>query len=326
MPWNRDWKEKGDLARRYIGLGKAGRELVRWVRTPLKAFGNKLSPVARTTFEQLTGSDVGGRWEEPWHREDMDLWEETYARFGHLMSNFKPFSFGDNNAFLAFPSRKGMTRWKAFAAYHQIYLAKGRIAAGGVAGALTKAARLLDKDSDKLMADIAEGCVAGQIDSEKARKGALAKARSKFYGKFWRAAKDQDAEGCNQWAKALKVLGATLTTLKGSQRFRRDQLSPEAIRTAEKAVLGVIEPTDEEIRRWAVQVSEGPVLGAKKRAKVAAQREEAIRQLRAHGIGRGEATRRLRAYGNQKLSGHRRRWTQETIAKRRQRLRANWKD
>jgi len=240
LPWNSgligpSWKERGDTARRYITLGKAGREIIRWVQTPLKAFGYKLSPVARTLVEQLTGTGVGTGWQEPWAREDMDLWENVSERFKHLMENFKPFAFSGNNAFLAFPSRKGMTQWKAIKAYHDIYKAKGNVAAGGPRALLTKASRLLDKNSDSLMNAIAEACKANGVDPKKARNAARAKARSHFYRKFRKALQHQNIKACNRWAKALDALGVTTEGMKQSLRYHKEQLSPEAYRMAIKA-------------------------------------------------------------------------------------------
>lgn len=230
-----DWKERGDKSRRYIGLGKAGREIYRWLIEPIKEFGNKLSPVASTTFEQLTGSDVGGSWEEPWARDDLDAWDETAERFKHVMGKFKPFSLSGNNAFLAFPSRKGMTKWKANKAYFDIYKAKAEIASGGVTGALTKTWRILATNDEKLMKEIAEAATANGVNPEKSRKAARAKALGVYYGRFWKAALAQDVAGAEKWAKALTALGMTNKGFAASKKSRKDSLTPEAIRVGEGA-------------------------------------------------------------------------------------------
>lgn len=228
LPWNRGWKERGDYSRRYISMGKAGRELARWVTSPLLAFGYKLSPVARSTFEQATGYSVGSSWAEPWATEDMELYQEVYARFKHLIENFRPFAFSGNNAFLAFPSRKGMTRWKAVRSYEDIYQAKAEIAANGFRAKLTKISRILKANEKKLMRDIAEACKINQVDAEKARRAAVSGVRSRYYTRFWNAAKRQNVDGCNRYADALLELGITPQGFKQSLRYRVEQLPEEA--------------------------------------------------------------------------------------------------
>ena len=227
MPWNRDWKERGDYARRYIALGKAGRELVRWVTSPLLAFGYKLSPVARSIFEQSTGYNLGSDWAEPWAREDLQLYQEIYARFKHLMENFKPFAFSGNNAFLAFPSRKGMTQWKATRAYEDIYKARAIIAMGGIGGKIAKANQILKKDEQKLRTEIAEACKLNKVDENQADRAALAGVRSKYYGLFWKATKMPEKQAvklCNDYANALLELGVTPKGFKQSLRYRAYEL------------------------------------------------------------------------------------------------------
>lgn len=238
LPWNKNWEKEGDYSRRYIALGKAGRELARWVTDGLRAFGYKLSPVARTMFEQGTGYNIGSSFPEPWAREDLELYEEVTQRFKHLMLNFQPYAFSGNNAFLAFPSRKGMTRWKAIKAYEEIYRVKANIATGGLTAKLTKVSHLLDTNEEKLMRQIAEACKINQVDSEKARRAALSGVRSKYYRLFWRAAIKQDAEKSNRYADALIALGITNRAIRRSQKFRADQLSKEAGRFGVRAFRG----------------------------------------------------------------------------------------
>lgn len=242
LPWNRDWKERGDYNRRYIGLGKAGRELVRWATDGLMAFGFKLSPVARTIFEQGTGYNIGSSWAEPWAKEDLELYEETYERFKHLLENFRPFAFSGNNAFLAFPSKKGMTRWKAIRAYEEIYEAKAKLTMGGLGATLTKVSHILDRNKEKLMREIVEACEANKVDSEKAQRAALAFVRSKYYRLFWNSSKlpeKQAIKMCNRYAEVLIELGVVPKGFKQSLRYRVEELPEKArdrgIRAFQKA-------------------------------------------------------------------------------------------
>jgi len=210
LPWNKNWKERGDYARRYISLGKAGRELIRWTTDPLIALGHKLSPAARTMFEQATGYNVGSNFSEPWARDDLEEYEEVYARFKNVMEKFVPFALSGNNAFLAFPSKKGMTQWKAIRSFEDIYKARARIAMGGPAGKISKLYRVLNKDEEKLIKDITEACKLNGVDAKKAARLALANIRSNYYRKFWQAAKDQDVDKCNKYVSALVGLGVEL--------------------------------------------------------------------------------------------------------------------
>lgn len=216
-----NWEEEGDLSRRYLGIGKAGREVFRYFYDPLQAFGNKLSPVAKELFKQTTGHTPGSTWAEPWVREDLELHETIWERFKSVMEMFKPFAFSGNNAFLAFPSRKGMTRWKAVKAYGDIYSARMKIAAGGWGGKLTKVTRVLDKDADHLMLDIAEACKVNSVDSERARKAALAGVRSKAYWRYWDACGSRNVKKANAMAEALKALEVTEEGLWKNLRRRR---------------------------------------------------------------------------------------------------------
>jgi len=240
LPWNsgaigRSWEERGDLSRRYIGLGKAGRELVRWVTHPLTAFGYKLSPVARTIFQQSTGYNVGSDFPAPWKREDLEWYDRLYSRFGQLMKNFKPFAFSGNNAFLAFPSRKGMTHWKATKAFADVFRAKAAIAYGGIPKAWTQA-RMIATDEERLIQEIREAAVANGVDAEKAARAGLADTRSSYYRQFWHACRKGRVEQANRYAKSLEALGATQEGLERSFQARREQISPEAIETAREAL------------------------------------------------------------------------------------------
>ena len=244
LPWNsgrigRSWRDRGDYSRRYIGLGKAGRELVRWVTAPHKAFGYKLSPVARTMFEQATGYNMGSQFPETWARDsDLNFYETLPARTKHLMENFKPFAFSGNNAFLAFPSRKGMTRWKAARAYQDIYEARAAVAAGGLKGAYTRATRLLVKDDAALMSEIGAACKVNDVDAERARKAGRGKARGKSYTHCWSAARRRDRKALEKHVRALIALGVTPRGVAASARGRGLRSAVEREREMVREVLG----------------------------------------------------------------------------------------
>jgi hypothetical protein len=228
LPWNWDWKQRGDYARRYARVGKAGRELVRWITSPLRAFGNKLSPAARTMFEQGTGFNIGSEFPEPWVRDDLESYQEVYARFKHLMKNFKPFSLSGNNAFLAMPSVKGMTYWKAVKAYEEIFNANANIACGGLTETLTRLTHALDRDKKRLVMDIIDACDLNHVDWEQAMPEALSNVRSKYYGRFWNAARKQDINQCNRYADALLALQVTEEGFMQSLTVRAGRLSKES--------------------------------------------------------------------------------------------------
>jgi len=219
-----------------MSMGKAGRELIRWVVSPLKAFGYKLSPVARTIFEQATGYNMGSSFPEPWAREDLEGYQELYARFKGLMENFKPFSLSGNNAFLAFPSAKGMTEFKATRAFEDIYQSKAKIATGGIAGKIAELDAAIKKDEKKLRAEIIEACKLNNVDAEKTDRMALSQVRSKYYRLFWDAAKEQDVEQSNRYADALLELGISGRGFVQSLRYRAGELPKEAKKGGIKAL------------------------------------------------------------------------------------------
>jgi len=167
---------------------------------------------------------MGSSWPEPWAREELEGYQELYARFKHLMENFKPFSLSGNNAFLAFPSKKGMTEWKATRSFEDIYKSKATIATGGIPGKIAELDRALKKDEKKLRAEIVEACKLNNVDAEKADRMALAQVRSKYYRLFWEATKEQDVEKCNKYAEALLVLGISLKGFVQSLRYRAEEL------------------------------------------------------------------------------------------------------
>lgn len=68
------------------------------------------------------------------------------------------------------------------------------IATGGLREKLTRIGTLIDNNEEQLMKEIAEASEVNNVDSEKARKAALASVRSKYYRLFWNAAKKQDVE------------------------------------------------------------------------------------------------------------------------------------
>jgi len=240
LPWNsgligKSWKEEVEYARRYIGIGKAGRELWRWVTDGLTAYGYKLSPLASLIFEQLTGHTPGSSFPEPWHNEDLEAYEKVYERFKGLIEKFRPFAFSGNNAFFAFPARKGMTHWKATECYKKIYNAKAHIAAGGIGAEFTKAYHILDKDEKKLVKEIIEACKLNKVDYKAANSQALSKIRTEFYRRFWRASMKQNVKDCNRYADALYELGVTPENLLQSMKRRKEQLTPEARKLAKEA-------------------------------------------------------------------------------------------
>jgi len=226
-----NWQKRGDYARRYTGLGKEAREIYRWFTSPLAAFGQKLSPVARTLFTQLTGHNVGTDFPEPWHAEDLELYEELKARFKGVMENFVPFAFSGNQAFFAMPSRKGMTKWKATCAFEELFRVRANIACGGLTAVLTKTSHVLDRDRGKLVKEIIQACEVNRVDSDKSMRMALASVRSEYYRHFWNAAKQQDVNKCNRYADALLALQVTEQGFIQSMTERVRGLSKEAVKT-----------------------------------------------------------------------------------------------
>jgi len=146
------------------------------------------------------------------------------------MEKFKPFALSGNNAFLAFPSRKGMTRWKAIRAFEELFKINANIASGGLTAKLTKASHILDRNREKLVKDIVEACVLNNVDWEKSMRASLSNVRSKYYGRFWYAAKQQDVNKCNRYADALLALGVTDEGFIQSMTERGRQLSREAVK------------------------------------------------------------------------------------------------
>jgi len=55
--------------------------------------------------------------------------------------------------------------------------------------------------------------------------------RSKYYSRFWYAAKQQDVDKCNRYADALLALGVTEEGFMQSMTERGRQLSREAVKT-----------------------------------------------------------------------------------------------
>jgi len=228
-----NWKERGDNARRYTVFGKAGREVLYWFREPLTEFGRKLSPLAQTMMEQFTGYNIGSDFAEPWKTQDLELYEELWERAKNIGEKVVPFSFRGNNAFLALPLRKGMTRWKAIRSYQDIYSAKAKIAYESKLNiALLKAGRvaakpaLLFANEEKLRKDIAEACKLNKVDALKADQVALSHVKSIYYGKLSRAANNREIEECNKYARALIELGATSKSIVQSIRSRGIYLTP----------------------------------------------------------------------------------------------------
>ncbi|NQT02770.1 MAG: hypothetical protein HQ580_12150, partial [Planctomycetes bacterium] len=157
----------------------------------------------------------------------LEGYQELYARFKHLMENFKPFSLSGNNAFLAFPSRKGMTKWKATRAYEDIYQAKAKIAIGGIVGKAAELNQIIKKDEKKLRAEIAEACKLNNVDSGQADSAALAGVRSKYSRLFWNATKMPEKQAIkhgHDYAVALLELGITIKGFKQSFMYRRQEL------------------------------------------------------------------------------------------------------
>lgn len=225
LPWNSDWKDRGDTARRYIGLGKAGREIMKWIRTPIAELGNKMGPLPRLFTEQLMGHGLGSTFPMPWTRENLSDWEYWMARGKHVAKQFKPFSLSGNTAFLSFPSSKGMTAYKATKSFTKLYRSTYMDAAG--AANLPKLDKALAKDPSRIEQEIWDAALANGVNAKKAREAALAKAKKECYDRFFRAVKDQNLEAAEKWAKGLEKLGVNLESLQKSAEARAEwQIAP----------------------------------------------------------------------------------------------------
>jgi len=224
LPWNRDWKERGDMSRRYVRFGKAAREIMGWIKYPLREFGYKLSPLASLIFEQATGVGVGSDFPEPFSAHDLMEYESIIERAKGVGEKFVPFSFRGNQAFLALPLVKGMTVGKAIRAYEEIYKADAKAAMGVTLSKVLFAISNMGQSRASIMRDIQEACTANKVDTEKASRLANTAVRSRYYRLFWQAARKGDVERCNLYAKALEALGVTEKGLLQSARTRAESV------------------------------------------------------------------------------------------------------
>ena len=228
------WREEGDLARRYTPLGKAAREVLRWVTSAPQNLRYKLSPVANEVLTQITGSEGAGGWTAAWAQETRHLegFESLWERGKHVAASIVPFSLQENNALFAFPLRKGMTDWKAVRVYQPIFESRARHAYGGLTKARNKMFFVLAhqgrSDRDALLRDIAEACEINGVDAEKAARAALAGVRSKWYRKFQKAAESQDIQEMERVAHVL-FFGLGVSERGMQQSMRRRGIPPEAL-------------------------------------------------------------------------------------------------
>jgi len=234
MPWNKDRYSQGDYARRYIALGKAGREIPRWgvdiheTFVPLRSMGHKSSPVARYLGEVLFGHQLGSDFPMPWEAPDLEGYQRATLIWKGAMEKLKPYSFGENNALLSFPMRKGMTHWKAIRAHEDLLFAKAKVAMGGIRGKTTKLHYTLWKGTPHLEKQIAEACKLNNVNYKKARREAEAGVKAYYYSKFWRSIKANSMGMAENYAKALFVLGVRPSGVIKSGRARAPEL-PEAV-------------------------------------------------------------------------------------------------
>jgi len=268
-----NWKQRGDLSRRYFAIGKAAREVLRWGEAPARSLGSKMSPLANAVAEQLFGHKIGDTWMMPWVQDHLEGPEMYAARAQGVLEKFKPFVFGGNQAFLSFPAKKGMTHWKAVRAYLDLFVAQAEMARSGAqrAWAVATRPRLLLRSREKLERDIRLACEANNVDWKLARKRALNIARNRYYNRYWREAKRQattkgpqarSTEKADSYVRALVALGVLPENIVRSMRSRdlpdvvkkfaieNWRLSPLTLTTSRR---GAGRPAGRPVRRAAVR-------------------------------------------------------------------------
>lgn len=105
-----------DGTERYLRLGKQFRELPEWIMRPEEKLGSKLGPMAKETLKQFTKHDPGSGF--PSEFADEKFWESLPKRAKSIAQLPIPFVLRPyvneqpGQFMLAFPSNKGLTRWK----------------------------------------------------------------------------------------------------------------------------------------------------------------------------------------------------------------------
>lgn len=204
--------------RYYIRIAKQAREILSWGENPIKIAGNKMNPIARQIFTQMSGADPGSGFPTDWSRKELDFYESLPSRMREIAETFTPFSLSDNNFAFSLPLSKGMTNHKAIRLYQ-------RALEGGnweVDGKPTTKSEALSA--------ITEAADANGLDTKRLFSTAMGGARYKYYNEYYKALQDEDYDDMNEAALALKRLGATRQSI--SQSIVRRGLSKKEHRDA----------------------------------------------------------------------------------------------
>ena len=240
MPWYRGGATGS--RRVFIHWGKQGYEVLNWFEDPAKAFIGKMSPVARTSLELLTGTS-GTDYTLPFKEEGLSGWfrgndgEFSSGRIAHAAKAFLPFSAtGMMNVTDAAPLGiigpvlKGKPeRYRKDQAVERIQQAIKNGAASGDRNFAQRAA-----------ADVLEDARRNGYDPERMLTSALAEVRTPLYSGLFKALRSGNEREAKVWIKRLQDTGATASNMLNSIKSRSaDSLNSKNSRHREQAQTAV---------------------------------------------------------------------------------------
>lgn len=197
--------------RYYVRIAKQAREVLSYYQDPLKIAGNKMSPMARQVFTQVTGHQPGSGFPADWTREELDFYESIPKRFITFANTFTPFSLSGNNFAFSLPMSKGMTPYKAIRYYQRALDAREHTVFGKK---VTKW---------KTIEEIHQAVVDNGHNPKELFSAAMSSVRTKYYNAFYEALEKQDYEKINEIAKRLGELNVKSENIKQAMQRRMGQ-------------------------------------------------------------------------------------------------------
>ncbi len=217
LPWNNgmigeSWQERGDVKRKYISLGKAGREIMRWFNKPLEEFYYKLGPMATQVLDQILDRSLGGDYEFPWTDAD-SRYESAFERGKHIVDMFMPISFSGGTAFLAFPRREGTSTYDVKTGFEAIFRSMAKDMEPNTLPPIPNIDwqlynAVMNRGPRDLAQELISAAEKNGVNWKLAQKQALSKVRSNYYDAFAKAAWEKDTRKMREAARILLYLGA----------------------------------------------------------------------------------------------------------------------
>lgn len=213
------WRDPHDPTRSYMNLGKRAAEILRWIIEPTTNIESKMSRPLAEGLKQVTGME--GKFTAPWAREHANFPETIPGRLVSAAREFLPFSWQGSQFMLTVPARKGMTKYKAQAAFESIYeVAADTSATRRFLKSFFRGQPPAEGDLISMVAQVSDAAARNGVNPEPLRERALSTIRGRHLALLYKAMAKGDQKAMQHEGEVLDRLGTRVSTILNSLRRR----------------------------------------------------------------------------------------------------------